>query len=326
MTKIQHENLTIRQAVVADAKQLTAWWNDGAVMAHAGFPNGLGTTEEEVIGGLGNGRMVIEESDRLIGECIYLNVADGVAEIGIKICETDCQNRGVGRKVLSMLIGWLFRNGYSKIVLDTNLTNTRAQHVYESLGFCKVKTNIDSWKDQLGRLQSSVDYELVEKDFVSYISDTLQIEEALRLRRFDGNYDFAFEWYQDPETVLLVDGKAESYSYETLTNMYNYLNDKGELYFIEVNENGKWKPIGDVTFWQEDMPIVIGEREYRRKGIGKKVVSALVERGKSMGYDKLYVGEIYDFNIGSQKCFESVGFRGYEKTEKGSRYVLELKK
>ena len=167
--KIQYENLTIRQAVVADAKQLTAWWNDGAVMAHAGFPNGLGTTEEEVIEGLGNGRMVIEENYRLIGECNYRNIADGVAEIGIKICETECQNRGVGRKVLSMLIGWLFKNGYSKIVLDTNLMNTRAQHVYESLGFRKVRTNIDSWKDQLGRLQSSVDYELVETDFNSYI-------------------------------------------------------------------------------------------------------------------------------------------------------------
>lgn len=68
-----------------------------------------------------------------------------------------------------MLIGWLFRNGYSKIVLDTNLKNTRAQHVYESLGFRKVRTNIDSWSDQLGRLQSSVDYELVESDFNSYI-------------------------------------------------------------------------------------------------------------------------------------------------------------
>ena len=130
MTKIQYENLTIRQAEVADAKQLAAWWNDGAVMAHAGFPNGLGTTEEEIIERFGNGCMVIEESDRLIGECNYRNIADGVAEIGIKICETDYQNRGVGRKVLSMLIGWLFRNGYSKIVLDTNLTNTRAQHVY----------------------------------------------------------------------------------------------------------------------------------------------------------------------------------------------------
>lgn len=137
-------------------------------MAHAGFPNGLGTTEE-VIEGLKNGSMVIEENDRLIGECCYRKVNDGIAEIGIKICETDCQNRGVGRKILSMLIGWLFKNGYFKIVLDTNLTNTRAQHVYESLGFHKVRTNIDSWKNQLGQLQSSVDYELVEKDFTSYI-------------------------------------------------------------------------------------------------------------------------------------------------------------
>ena len=113
--------------------------------------------------------MVIEENGRLIGECNYRNVEDGIAEIGIKICETDCQNRGVGRKVLSMLIGWLFRNGCSRIILDTNLTNTRAQHVYEALGFRKVRTNIDSWKDQLGRLQSSVDYELDEPDFNSYI-------------------------------------------------------------------------------------------------------------------------------------------------------------
>ena len=150
------------------------------------------------------------------------------------------------------------------------------------------------------------------------------IDETLRLRRFDDNYDFALEWYQDPETVRLVDGKAESYSYEKMTTMYNYLNGKGELYFIEVNEDGKWKPIGDVTFWQEDMPIVIGDPNYRRKGIGKKVISALLERGRAKGYDKLYVGEIYDFNIGSQKCFESVGFRSYEKTEKGSRYVLNL--
>lgn len=165
---IQYENLTIRQAEAADAKQLVMWWNDGSVMAHVGFPNGLEITEEEVIERLGNGQMVIEESNCLIGECNYREVNDGTAEIGIKICETACQNRGVGRKVLSMLIGWLFQSGYFKVVLDTNLTNARAQHVYESLGFRKVRTNIDSWKDQLGRLQSSVDYELVEKDFVNY--------------------------------------------------------------------------------------------------------------------------------------------------------------
>lgn len=174
MEPIRYENLTIRQAEAADAKQLAAWWNDGAVMAHAGFPNGVGTTEEEVARGLGKGSLVIQENDRLIGECNYCDAGAGVAEIGIKICEIDCQNHGIGRKVLSLLIGWLFQNGYSKIILDTNLKNTRAQHVYESLGFRKVRTNVDAWKDQLGRLQTSIDYELVEKDFISYVNDAFQ--------------------------------------------------------------------------------------------------------------------------------------------------------
>ena len=174
MDTIRYENLTIRQAEAADAKQLAAWWNDGAVMAHAGFPNGVGTTEEKVAKGLGKGSLVIQENGRLIGECNYRDVGVGVAEIGIKICEIDCQNHGIGRKVLSLLIGWLFKNGYSKIILDTNLKNTRAQHVYESLGFRKVRTNVDAWKDQLGRLQTSIDYELVEKDFISYVNDAFQ--------------------------------------------------------------------------------------------------------------------------------------------------------
>ena len=173
MERIQYRDLTIRPAVSADAKQLAAWWNNGTVMAHAGFPNGLGVTEEEVRRGLGRGRMVIEEYHRLIGECNYRNVADGIAEIGIKICENDCQNRGLGKIILSMLIDWLFQNGYAKIILDTNLTNTRAQHVYESLGFRKVRTNIDSWNDQLGRLQSLIDYELIEQNFNRHIQRTI---------------------------------------------------------------------------------------------------------------------------------------------------------
>ena len=49
MKKIQYENLTIRQAEASDAKQLATWWNDGAVLAHAGFPTGVGTTAAEVL-------------------------------------------------------------------------------------------------------------------------------------------------------------------------------------------------------------------------------------------------------------------------------------
>ena len=165
---IKYDSLTIRDAVADDAAQLTAWWNDGAVMAHAGFPNGLGTTVEKVIAGLGNGRLILIENERLIGEACYRKAGEGIVEIGIKICETDCQNRGLGRIILSMLISWLFEQGFEKIVLDTNLTNKRAQHVYESLGFRKLRINYDSWTDQLGNKQSAVDYELTEDNFIDY--------------------------------------------------------------------------------------------------------------------------------------------------------------
>ena len=152
----------------------------------------------------------------------------------------------------------------------------------------------------------------------------IQIDESLRLRKYDGVHDFALEWYQDPDTVWLVDGKREPYTVERLDRMYRYLRNAGELYFIEVLEGGTYRPIGDVTFWQEDMPIVIGDRNYRGKGIGRKVILALVQRGRDLGYSHLTVEEIYEWNEGSRRCFESVGFVTCEKTEKGSTYRLTL--
>lgn len=154
--------------------------------------------------------------------------------------------------------------------------------------------------------------------------DILPIDESLRLRKFDGIADGVFEWYQDLETVYLVDGVRKAYSHETLNAMYTYLNQQGELYYIEVLENDHYKPIGDVTFWKEDMPIVIGEKAYRGKGIGRKVVKALMGRGKALGYETLYVNEIYDFNEGSRRCFEHAGFQVCGRTEKGVRMYIDL--
>ena len=61
-----------------------------------------------------------------------------------------------------------------KIILDTNLNSTRAQHVYEKIGFRKVAVRMNSWKNQLGVLQSSIDYELRKEDFLrKYLLKTL---------------------------------------------------------------------------------------------------------------------------------------------------------
>ena len=154
--------------------------------------------------------------------------------------------------------------------------------------------------------------------------DLIQIDDTLRLSKYDGTHDFALAWYQDEETVWLVDGNRNPYTPERLAGMYHYLNEAGELYFIEIMENGTYKPIGDVTFWQEDMPIVIGDPNYRGKEIGRRVILSLIQRGRMLGYDRLEVGEIYNWNVGSRRCFESVGFTPYEKTEKGHSYRMSL--
>lgn len=115
------------------------------------------------------------------------------------------------------------------------------------------------------------------------------VSDDIRLRKFGNNFAFALEWYQDEETIMLVDGD-------------------------------KYVPIGDVTFSCKDMPIVIGVESYRGQGVGNKVVMALVERGKQLGYSCLLVNEIYKYNIGSQKLFGGVGFGKYEETKNGYRY------
>lgn len=96
-------------------------------------------------------------------------INENTAQIGIKICDFSKQNKGYGKILLSMLIFSLFNDmGYNKIILDTNVKNKRAQHVYEELGFRKIQIRENIWRDQLGELQSCVDYELFKKDFVNF--------------------------------------------------------------------------------------------------------------------------------------------------------------
>lgn len=168
---LEKGNLVIRNAILDDAQTLCKWWNDGKIMVHAGFPNGLGTTEQDISDSLKtdtdrNRRLILEIDGIRVGEMNYRTTAENVAEIGIKICDFNQHERGFGTQFLKMLISCLFEQmGYQRIILDTNLKNTRAQHVYEKIGFRKVDVRVDSWENQLGELQSSVDYELTNEEY-----------------------------------------------------------------------------------------------------------------------------------------------------------------
>lgn len=156
--------------------------------------------------------------------------------------------------------------------------------------------------------------------------DIIAISSTLRLRKFSDDCAFALDWYQDEETLLLVDGKTDRYDMKRLCQMHHYLQGQGELYWIEhKGENSvHFIPVGDVTFGKEDIPIVIGDPTLRGKGIGKQVIGALIARAKTLGFTALRVAEIYDYNVASRKIFEGCGFRTTESTEKGHSYELIL--
>lgn len=155
--------------------------------------------------------------------------------------------------------------------------------------------------------------------------EIIEISPTLRLKKFSGEFDFALPWYSDPVVLKMSEGEnAKPYTLENLNKTYSYLNANGELYWIEELRGDKFVPIGDVTMWQEDMPIALGSPDVRGRGIGKAVVCALIDRARSLGWHELRVENIFSYNEASRRLFTSCGFAECAKTENGASYKLVL--
>ncbi|MPN07019.1 hypothetical protein SDC9_154278 [bioreactor metagenome] len=157
--------------------------------------------------------------------------------------------------------------------------------------------------------------------------DIIDIDKELRLRTPNKNqWEVALPWYENPKVLYYSEGVTDNkvYDMERVKGMYMYLSNAGELYFIEVLENGVWKPIGDVTLSEENMPIAIGEEAYWGKGIGKKVIGSLIERAREIGLKRLQVPSIYLYNSRSENLFTSLGFVEVSKNEKEKSFQLIL--
>ena len=148
LKSIRKDNISIRHATENDAELLCSWWNDGKIMDHAGFPGGINTSVNEIKEQLAREtdettrRFIIEIDNEPSGEMNYRNRGEGTAEIGIKICDFNKQDKGYGTKLLQLFIEYLFKQlNYNKIILDTKPDNKRAQHVYEKMGFIKINTD-----------------------------------------------------------------------------------------------------------------------------------------------------------------------------------------
>lgn len=119
----------------------------------------------------------------------------------------------------------------------------------------------------------------------------------------------ALQWYQDLEVIHFSEGPdVEPYDLITVQAMYEYLNSIGKLLIIEVFEDGEWVSSEDVTFSKESIPIVIGDRKYRSRGIDTEVMKKIIELTKKEDWKELKVKQVYDYNERSHRMFSGLGF------------------
>jgi len=156
--------------------------------------------------------------------------------------------------------------------------------------------------------------------------EIIEIDTNLRLRAYDGNYQVAVPWYQNEVVYYNSEGitdKNKIPDEEYVKGMYEYFQKiDSEMYFIEVMKDGKFIPIGDAAMKEENPPIVIGVDEYRGIGIGKKVMTAIINRAREVGITRITETTIYEYNIASQKLYESLGFK--RVGVRGQEYIYEL--
>ena len=138
----------------------------------------------------------------------------------------------------------------------------------------------------------------------------------LYLVRYFPAYKLTLPWYEDKETVKMVDNADAPYDIDKLKLMYEYLNKNGDLFYI-ANKN---KLVGDCAIFDDNMVAIVVSKEYRGRKIGNKILDELISYAREKG--KAYLkAEIYDFNEVSQNLFKS---KGFEKIGK-EMYKLDLK-
>lgn len=156
----------------------------------------------------------------------------------------------------------------------------------------------------------------------------LQIDENLRLyspKKEDWN--IALKWYSNPDILYFSEGipydNNKTYDMNIITNMYTYLSKIGMLFFIQIKENDQWISIGDATCAKDNMPIMISDKKYWGLGIGKKVLTKLIEIAKENDIHKVNV-EIYKYNERSHRLYTSLGFVKISEDEKSNYYELNI--
>lgn len=129
------------------------------------------------------------------------------------------------------------------------------------------------------------------------------VDDEIVLVRYYPNYRTTLAWYQDEQLCKQVDNRDAVYDLELLKRMYQYLNRRGDLFYIKY----KNRLCGDVCLQSSGEVNIVIAKPFQNKHIGRRVIGEMIRLAKERNIPKLYA-EIYAFNTQSQKMFQSIGF------------------
>ncbi len=87
-------------------------------------------------------RFIEDENIQIIGlvELSSRNVVDGCLSSPVAYLEglylkSEYREKGLGKEVIKIILNWCREEGFSELATDTELTNTKAQNFYKTIGF-----------------------------------------------------------------------------------------------------------------------------------------------------------------------------------------------
>lgn len=129
------------------------------------------------------------------------------------------------------------------------------------------------------------------------------VDAEITLVPYYPNYQTALAWYQDLELCKQVDNRDSVYDLDLLKRMYQYLNRRGDLFYIKY----KGRLCGDVCLQPSGEVNIVISKQFQNKHIGRRVMNEIIQLAREKEIRELHA-EIYSFNTQSQRMFQSVGF------------------
>nr|WP_245339023.1 GNAT family N-acetyltransferase [Paenibacillus shirakamiensis] len=215
---------------------------------------------------------------------------------------------GLGEAIVHFAISYADREWGLGFRLDCQGNNMKLNRFYQKLGFRFMGTgiknqkqyNLYQWKNySQNELQEAIDFVYSTKEDLQYLQQWSS-SERFQVQWAGGGWDYPI-------------------SQETFNTYLSRVNIPGELgeFVYTVVHRLTGKPIGYISLGQIDPKqetarirrVILGETEYRGRGIGKQMLEEITRIGfEVLELHRISLG-VFDFNTSAIRTYTSVGFK-----------------